>query len=195
MVVSGAGDIPSRSVCGDGEDERTKMRLTVAKHIVVGLGWPLNKVRLDGDRAVRDAHQLADEIVRFRQRRWPEDYWSCAARPFLALGILCALRFAGEQQRVPSLSDLEVMLGGRPTEVRERLSELTRESGLTHTVAELFEGRSAIVPGILATAIEAVNMYRQAVERGEILPEGERSQRRKRKPTNWGDGQLRRGSW
>jgi hypothetical protein len=166
------------------------MRLRVSKKIAVGLGWPLNKVRLDGDRAVRDAHQLADEIVRFRQRRWPEDYWSCAARPFLALGILCALRFAGEQQRVPSLSDLEVMLAGRPTEVRERLTELTRESRLTHTVAELFEDRSAIVPGILATPIEAVNMYRQAVERGEI-PESERTQRRKRKPTNWGDGQLR----
>jgi len=159
------------------------MRVRVSKKIAVGLGWPLNKVRLDGDRALRDAHQLADEIVRFRQRRWPEDYWSCAARPFLALGILCASRFAGEQHRVPSLSDLEVVLGGRPTEVREKLTELTRELGLTHTVAELFEDRSAIVPGILATAIEAVNMYRQAVERGEILPESERTQRRKRKPT------------
>jgi hypothetical protein len=194
MFVSGAGDIPwRRSVCGDGEEEATNMRLTVAKHIAVGLGWPLNEVRLDGDGALRDARELAHEIMKFRQCRWAEDYWTCAAMPFLTLGILYICRLAEDQRRLPSLSDLEVVLHGRPTEVGEKLAELTRRLGLTDAVTGLFEESSAL-PGILATAVDAVNMYRQAIERGQILPERESTRRRKRKRIDSRDGQLRRSS-
>lgn len=65
--------------------KRTKMRLTAAKHIAVGLGWPLNEVRLDGDSALRDAQELARKIMKFRQCRW------------------AGLRFTGPAQRCRSL--------------------------------------------------------------------------------------------